>query len=191
MERDTQLITHKLRSVIILLRRKVDFTQSLTMTADVDMLWRLHIHYTTDSESVSRMPSRSHRGAVSPADTRSPSTSRASVSDSRTSLTSPSNGQPGLSSSQLTTTAATPRDQLLISSPTPCTLHAGGSSMDYGFEYYGPTPHVVMTPTMESGAVAIATALAEHSFPRVSGEEESQKTETVRETAKVRLQAVM
>ena len=80
---------------------------------------------------------------------------------------------------------SSPADQLQISPPYPCTVQAGGSSVAYGFEYYGPTPHIVMTPAMESGVVAMATAIAQYSFPGVTGETESQKTETAKEVAKV------
>ena len=76
-------------------------------------------------------------------------------------------------------------DHLQISSPSPCTLHAGGLSVGYGFEYYGPAPQVVMTPAMESGVIAIVTAIAQYQFPGVTGERESQRTETVNEVVKV------
>lgn len=76
-------------------------------------------------------------------------------------------------------------DHLQISSPSPCTVHAGGSSVGYGFEYYGPAPQVVMTPAMESGVIAIVTAIAQYQFPGVTGERESRRTETVNEVAKV------
>ena len=76
-------------------------------------------------------------------------------------------------------------DHLQISSPSPCTVHAGGSSVGYGFEYYSPAPQVVMTPAMESGVIAIVTAIMQYQFPGVTGEMESRRTETVNEVAKV------
>ena len=104
----------------------------------------------------------------------------------------PSHTQPTPSQSSLAgrTTASvytTPRGPLQYSPVIPCTVHVGGSSVAYGFEYYGPTPHVVMTPTMECGVVATASAFAQHSFPRVTGDQETEKMETVREAARVSL----
>lgn len=63
-------------------------------------------------------------------------------------------------------------EHLQISSPSPCTVHAGGSSVGYGFEYYGPAPQVVMTPAMESGVISIVAAIAQYQFPGVTGERE-------------------
>lgn len=57
--------------------------------------------------------------------------------------------------------------------------------MGYGFEYYGPASQVVMTPAMESGVIAIVTAITQYQFPGVTGEMESRRTETVDEVAKV------
>ena len=76
-------------------------------------------------------------------------------------------------------------DHLHISPPAPCTVHIGGSLVDYAYEYYGPTPQLVMTPTMESSMVAMATAIVQYTFPEVMGGRESHKTETAKEVAKV------
>lgn len=207
------LTSHVLRSAIIYLRRKADFAHSLlpSDTADPDSSWRLHLHYTAgsslqanaDNEAVSRLPSRNLGSSrSSPAD--SP---RGSLTASRSSLPSPrATKKAGLpdsgmahiklpahlsplgrsSSSQLSSPASVHSgDHLQISPPSPCTVHSGGPSVAYGFEYYGPTPQVVMTPTMESGVVAMAAAIMQYSFPGVTGERESQKTETAKEVAKV------
>ena len=77
------------------------------------------------------------------------------------------------------------KHQLCISPPTACRLHCGNHTTDYGFEYYGPAPLVVMTPTMESSMIAMVTCIAQHSFPGVTGVKDSLKPETTREMAKV------
>ena len=167
------LLLHILKSIIILLRRKVDFAQSLLTADDPLSLWQSHIHYTTasalpaDSTASSADISRTN-SVLSPAEplTQQPSPHPPS---------SPAAGR----------TLSAGRSPMHVSPPTPCFVHAGGSSVAYGFEYCGPAQHTVMTPSMESGVSAIVSALVQHLFPLVNGEGDSLKTATVREAAKV------
>ena len=201
--KNAHLIAHILRSVIIYLRRKVDFAHSLMTASDVDTLWQLHIHYTTEQGSgVAETESVSGHSRSTVSRDSSANSSRVSMSGSRANLTSagatsqlrltssppqPSSLQPrslqaaGSSGSLY----STPRPQLHISSPSPCTVHAGRSSVAYGFEYHGPTAQTVLTPSVEAGVVDLVNCIADYSFPGVSGGHGSQKTETVQVVAKV------
>ena len=207
---NTHRILHTLRSIIINFRRKSDFARSLLATNDIDSAWQLHIHYTTDllQGNESRLIcSGADRDEENVRASSTAMTSRVSLTDSRTSLTSSKTAEysredTGLTSRPPTNTHltssrsslagqttvsvhTTPRDPLHVSSVTACTVHIGQSSVAYGFEYYAPTSHVVMTPLMESGVIKVASAIMKYSFPVVTGEQDSQMIETVKEVTRV------
>ena len=200
-------VLHTLRSIIIYLRRKSDFARSLLATNDTDAAWQFHIHYTTDLvvDNESRPCSGAERVEENLRMNSTAITSRVSLTDSRTSLTSSKTGEYSREDTRLTSQPPTytssrssmagetnvsvyssPRDPLHISPVTACTVHIGQSSVAYSFEYHAaPTSHIVMTPLMESGVIKVASAIVQYSFPVMTGEQESQKIETVKEATRV------
>ena len=185
------LTVHVLRSIIIYFRRKIDFCQSLLTSSDPHVLWEHHVHYTTETVQSERVPAPG--GEDSRASSAPISMSESNVSSTSERSQTPTTQQPSPHPSSSSLTAGhTPlyragRDPLHISPPTACFVQAGGLSVAYGFEYYSPAPQVVLTPSMESAVAATVSAFAQHSFPCVTGD---QNTATVKHTAKVANQPI-
>ena len=174
----TVLVLHILRSIIICLRRKDDFAHSLLTTNDPHQQWQSHIHYTIDPAVENPESSRPSSAVILTTDSHSsPNALIQTPLAQQTAQQSSPNPSTGRSSIQ-----GSGRHPLHFSPPSSCFVHAGECSVEYGFEYCGPAQHVILTPSIESGVRAIVCAFAQHSFPRVVGEE---KMATVRQASKV------
>ena len=180
-QQDEQKVLNILRSLVVYLRRKSDFVQSLLSATDLNAMWHLHVHYTTD-------PTEHQKGVVPSVEESRVSSPAISNIDSneRGSQTPPDPQKVSTQPLSSSLTAGHPyragKSPLQISPPTPCFVHAGRCSVVYGFEYYSPAPQIVLTPSMESGVAATISAFAQHSFPCVSGE---QNMAIIKEAAKV------
>lgn len=98
---------------------------------------------------------------------------------------SPSSSRASSMTASRVSLAASLAEQLHISEQTACLVHCGASASGYGFEYCGISPLVVLTPSMESSLISMATAIGNHCFPGITGDAGVPRAETTREVAKV------
>lgn len=163
-QRGRQRVIHVLRSIIIYLKRKSDFVDTLLRSDDPQSMWQFHIHYSKESaspvaRSVTITPAHSTTTLLENSQKIRPPSSQLSAPSRSTTPRSSSSYKVG------------EKRKLHISQPTQCYVHSMDSAVSYGFEYYSPGPQVVMTPAVESTVTAIIAGSTQHSVMCVSGEE--------------------